>query len=66
MTSVKLPDGEIVISDTDGTSSLWIVTRRDSVAWITKKTGNPDILDGGQIQLVRAYGGRISLRRSLN
>jgi hypothetical protein len=63
--SVKLPDGEIVISDTDGTSSLWIVRRRNSVAWITKKTGIPNIPDGGQIQLVRAYGGRISFRRSL-
>jgi hypothetical protein len=64
--SVKLPDGEIMIADSDGSTGTWTVIRDGAVAWITKTIGVPDILHGSQIQLVRTYGGRISIRRSLS
>ena len=60
---VKLLDGEIMISDRDGMSGLWTVKRAGSFAWVTKNAGAPDIHDGSHVQLIRSYGGRISLRQ---
>ena len=34
----------------------------ESFAWITKDAGVPELNDGSHAQLIRAYGGRISMR----
>lgn len=63
---VKMPDGEIMIDNFDGSGSAWIVTRDNSWAWVTKKQGTPDIANGAFIQMIRTFGGRISMRTSPN
>jgi hypothetical protein len=60
--SVKLPEGEIMISDGEGGSGMWLVRREGSFAWVTKDAGVPDLPNGIHVQLIRAYGGRISMR----
>lgn len=60
--SVRLPDGEIMLDEPSGASSLWIVTRDDSYAWVVKNIGNPDYQHESFIQLTRAVGGRLSIR----
>jgi hypothetical protein len=62
--TVRLPDGEIVITDVNGAGTLWTVSRDGQYAWVTKNVGVPDLPNGGHIQLIRAFGGNISIRRS--
>lgn len=59
---VSLPDGEIMIDDFSGAGSIWTVVRDDSFAWVTKNKGTPDISNGSLIQMIRAFGGRFSIR----
>lgn len=61
---VRLPDGDIMVDFFDGTGSMWTVRRDGSSAWMSKKRGTPDIVDGAWVQIVQAFGGRISMRRS--
>jgi hypothetical protein len=63
--TTNLPDGEIMITDVDGTCAMWTVARDGQFTWVTKNKGVPDFPDGVQVQLIRAFGGRISVRRSL-
>ena len=60
---MRLPDGEIQIDDQDGSVGLWLVTRDDQYAWITKVRGTPALGDGDYFQLVITAEGRVSLRR---
>jgi hypothetical protein len=62
---VPIADGDIQISDPNGASARWIVTRDAEWAWVQKARGRPDIEDGNQIQLVRSIGGRLILKRPL-
>lgn len=64
--AVRLPEGEIQISDPDGGTGLWVVTRDEAYVWVTKAVGAPDLMDGSQVQLIRAIGGRLSIRRPIN
>ena len=61
---VKLPEGEIMIDDFSGTGSLWSVTRDSSYAWITRNRGIPDLPNDNYVQMIKAFGGRISIKRS--
>jgi hypothetical protein len=61
---VQLPNGEIMVDNFDGLGSIWTVTRDHAWAWVTKKRGTPDIANGVFVQMVRAFGGRFSMRRS--
>lgn len=60
--TVRLPDGQIQIDDPDGGVGIWVVTRDNDYAWITKGRGTPAIDDGSYCQLILTAGGRISLR----
>lgn len=60
---VNLPDGAIMIDEFSGAGSMWTVTRDASYAWVTRNKGTPDILNGSLIQMVRAYGGRFSIKQ---
>jgi hypothetical protein len=60
--SVPLPDGEIMIDDFSGAGSIWTVVRDNNFAWVTKNNGTPDIANGCLIQMIRSFGGRLSLR----
>ncbi|MBN9533293.1 MAG: hypothetical protein J0H10_08045 [Alphaproteobacteria bacterium] len=64
--SVKLPDGQMVINDQNGSSSLWTVARDSNYAWVTKNAGVPDLTNNSLVQLVRAVGGQFSIRPSLS
>jgi hypothetical protein len=64
-TGVNIPNGEIMIDSFDGLGSAWTVTRDNAWAWVTKNRGTPDIANGVFVQMVRAFGGRFSIRRSL-
>jgi hypothetical protein len=61
---VQIPNGEIMIDSFDGSGSIWTVTRDNDWAWVTKKQGTPDITNGAFVQMIRAFGGRFSMRRS--
>lgn len=61
--SVRLPLGQIQISDPAGAPSLWSVARDEQYAWITKDIGVPSIPNGSHIQLIRTFDGKITLRR---
>lgn len=61
--TVRLPDGEIQISDPDGGVGSWTVTRDERFAWVQKVTGTPDLADRHLYQLIRAMSGRIVMRR---
>jgi hypothetical protein len=61
---VKIPNGEVMIDSFDGSGGVWMVTRDSAWAWVTKKQGTPDIVNGSFVQIIRAFGGRFSLRRS--
>jgi hypothetical protein len=61
---VHIPNGEIMIDSFDGSGSIWTVTRDSAWAWATKKQGMPDIENGTFVQMIRAFGGRLSMRRS--
>jgi len=63
--AVRLPDGQIQISDPDGGIGSWTVTRDERFAWVQKVTGTPDLAHGHQFQLIRAISGRIVMRRPL-
>src|SRR6185437_7396534 len=60
--AVSLPNGEIMIDDANGTSSLWTVIRDSGFAWVTKNNGAPDIPNGTLAQVIRVYGGRLFIR----
>jgi hypothetical protein len=60
---VRIPDGDIMIDSFDGAGSMWMVTRDGTFAWLTKKRGVPDIVNGSIVQIIRAFGGRFSMRR---
>ena len=62
---VKLPLGQIQINDPAGAVAPWTVSRDDHFSWVTKDTGTPDIPHGSYVQIVRAVGGRLSLRRPI-
>lgn len=62
--AVPLPDGEVMIDDFSGKGTLWKVTRSGQAAWASKAIGVPDITEGEYVQLIRAIGGRFSIRRS--
>lgn len=61
--SVRLPLGQIQISDSAGAPSLWTVARDEQYAWVTKNVGVPSIANGSHIQLIRTFDGKITLRR---
>lgn len=61
---VQIPNGEIMIDSFDGSGGAWTVTRDSAWAWATKNQGTPDIVDGAFVQIIRAFGGRFSMRRS--
>ena len=61
---VQLPNGEIMLDDFTGTGSIWTVTRDGSFAWVTKNQGTPDLVNGSYVQMIRAFGGRFSIKRS--
>jgi hypothetical protein len=60
--TVNLPDGEVMIDDVHGVSSMWFVSRDAQYAWITRRIGTPDLQNEATIQLTREHGGRISIR----
>lgn len=62
--AVRLPDGEIMVDDFKGIGSTWTVRRDGVAAWLTKKRGTPDIVNGSWVQIMQAFGGRFSIRRS--
>jgi hypothetical protein len=62
--AVQIPNGEIMIDSFDGSGSAWTVTRDSTWAWVTKNQGIPDIANGAYVQMIRAFGGRFSMRRS--
>lgn len=61
--SVRVPTGQVQISDPLGGTALWTVARDDLYAWITKDTGSPSIANGSLIQILRTVDGRITLKR---
>lgn len=61
---VQLPDGEIMVDDFSGIGSIWTVTRDKSFAWATRNQGTPDLLNGTLVQMIRAFGGRFSIKQS--
>lgn len=42
---VRLPDGQIQMTDPSGNSGLWTVARQGSTTWVTKEQGTPDLED---------------------
>lgn len=62
--SVRLPDGEIMVDDFSGVGSKWTVRREGVSAWMTKNRGTPDIPHSSWVQIIQAFGGRFSIRRS--
>ncbi len=60
--SVRLPLGEVMIDDPGGAASLWRVTQSTAATWLTKDVGAPSLPHGALIQIVRTFGGRLSLR----
>lgn len=60
--TVNLPNGEVVISDTSGSSALWTVRRDGAFAWLTKNVGAPDYLHGSHLQLIRSFSGQIVIK----
>jgi hypothetical protein len=62
--SLRLPSGPIQINDPRGAASLWSVVKSDGFTWVTKELGVPDIPNGSFVQLIRAVGGRLYIRRS--
>jgi hypothetical protein len=61
--TVKLPVGTVQINDPGGSISSWTVVHDDRFTWVTKEVGVPDIPDRSHVQIIRAIGGRLSLRR---
>ena len=59
----RLNAGVIQLVDPDGAASSWRVAVGDGAIWVTKENGVPDIADGMQMQIVRTFDGRLSLRR---
>jgi len=62
--TVMLPEGEIMLDDPSGAGGMWIVARDANHTWVTKGTGTPDIPNEAFVQLVRAFDGRLSLRKN--
>jgi hypothetical protein len=62
--SVRLPGGQINLCDSSGSASLWTVSFSDKLAWVKKDVGVPDIPDSSFVRIVKAFDGRLSLRRS--
>lgn len=60
--SCGLPEGALQIEGPDGVVSTWIARESGSSIWITKERGVPQFPDGGHIQIIRTYDGRISLK----
>lgn len=59
---IDLPEGLVQIETSRGAKGLWRVSRDDRFTWVAKEAGRPDMPDAAHIQLIRAVGGRISLR----
>jgi hypothetical protein len=61
--TLKLAPGTVQINDPSGSVSSWTVIPAENFTCVTKDVGVPDIPDGSYVQVIRAIGGRISLRR---
>lgn len=59
---IRLPEGQVQITDPNGTVGLWNVLRQGSAIWVTKDEGTPDIGDQSFLQLIRSFDGELVLR----
>lgn len=60
--SVALAEGEVQLDDGNGVAARWVVRRTSDAAWMTRVIGEPDLLDGAFVQVLRMVDGRIVMR----
>jgi len=60
--AMRIPRGPIQLEDESGVVGNWVAVESGLQLWVTKEWGDAAIPDGAHVRIIRAIGGKLSIR----